>query len=170
MCKIRPYYVKSLGFLSKTPLFFGFTGPSNAGCRVDSTPHLLSNRWINCWLYLILHYFLLVYKDVNTQSPYVEDMSQYGDDGEAARASKPDHIYMDAMGFGMGCSCLQMTFQACSIEEARGLYDQLTPLCPIIVSTTAYLRSRCLILVGPCQQNLVGDSLTHRFVLISCCQ
>lgn len=41
---------------------------------------------------------------------------------------------MDAMGFGMGCCCLQLTFQACNIEEARTLYDQLTPLCPIMVS------------------------------------
>lgn len=34
-----------------------------------------------------------------------------GDDGEAARAALPDHVYMDAMGFGMGCCCLQVTFQ-----------------------------------------------------------
>ncbi len=43
---------------------------------------------------------------------------------------------MDAMGFGMGCSCLQMTFQACNILEARFLYDQLTPISPIFVSDT----------------------------------
>lgn len=30
------------------------------------------------------------------------------DDGEAARAALPDHIYMDAMGFGMGNCCLQV--------------------------------------------------------------
>lgn len=47
---------------------------------------------------------------------------------------KPDFIYMDAMGFGMGCCCLQVTFQACNIGEARKLYDQLTPLCPVMVS------------------------------------
>lgn len=41
---------------------------------------------------------------------------------------------MDAMGFGMGCCCLQLTFQACNIDEGRTLYDQLTPLCPIMVS------------------------------------
>ncbi|WAR15901.1 GSH1-like protein [Mya arenaria] len=44
---------------------------------------------------------------------------------------------MDCMGFGMGCSCLQVTFQACNIEEARTLYDQLTPLCPILLALTA---------------------------------
>ena len=76
-----------------------------------------------------------VYKDKNTPSPFVEDFSQYGDDGEAQNASKPDHIYVDCMGYGMGCCCLQMTFQACNIQEARLLYDQLNPLCPIVVSS-----------------------------------
>jgi len=37
------------------------------------------------------------------------------------------------MGLGMGCCCLQVTFQAQSIDEARFLYDQLTPLTPIMV-------------------------------------
>ena len=33
----------------------------------------------------------------------------------------------------MGCCCLQLTFQACNINEARTLYDQLSPMCPIMV-------------------------------------
>ena len=45
-----------------------------------------------------------------------------------------DHIYMDAMGFGMGCSCLQLTFQSCNIAEARRLYDALVPVAPLMVS------------------------------------
>lgn len=44
-----------------------------------------------------------------------------------------DHIYMDAMGFGMGCSCLQLTFQACNVNEARRLYDALVPVAPLLV-------------------------------------
>ncbi|KAK6328492.1 hypothetical protein J4Q44_G00004700 [Coregonus suidteri] len=58
-----------------------------------------------------------IFKDKCTPSPFVEKFPE--DDGEAARAALPDHIYMDAMGFGMGNCCLQVTFQACSIEEAR---------------------------------------------------
>lgn len=50
---------------------------------------------------------------------------------------KPNFVHMDAMGFGMGSCCLQMTFQACNINEARTLYDQLTPLCPIMLALTA---------------------------------
>lgn len=37
------------------------------------------------------------------------------DGGEAMRAAKPDHIYLDHMGFGMGCCCLQVTFQVLPI-------------------------------------------------------
>jgi len=65
---------------------------------------------------------------------FKEDFINKGDDGSSAKAVKDNHIYMDAMGFGMGCCCLQLTFQACNIQEARTLYDQLTPLCPIMVS------------------------------------
>ncbi|RKP22337.1 glutamate-cysteine ligase catalytic subunit [Syncephalis pseudoplumigaleata] len=44
---------------------------------------------------------------------------------------------MDAIIFGMGCSCLQVTFQACDISEARRLYDQLAPIGPIMLALTA---------------------------------
>ncbi|KTG05685.1 hypothetical protein cypCar_00020274 [Cyprinus carpio] len=47
-----------------------------------------------------------IFKDKNTPSPFVEAFPE--DDGEAARAALPDHIYMDAMGFGMGNCCLQV--------------------------------------------------------------
>ncbi|XP_067014302.2 glutamate--cysteine ligase isoform X2 [Anabrus simplex] len=78
-----------------------------------------------------------IFKDKNTPSPFVESFVGAGSDGEAGRAALPDHVYMDAMGFGMGCCCLQLTFQACNINEARTLYDQLTPLCPIMLALTA---------------------------------
>ena len=47
-----------------------------------------------------------VFKDTNTPSPFVELF--VNDDGCAAKNALPDHIYMDCMGFGMGCSCLQV--------------------------------------------------------------
>jgi glutamate--cysteine ligase catalytic subunit len=49
-------------------------------------------------------------------------------------AALPDHIYMDAMAFGMGCCCLQITFQAFNVDEARRVYDALVPIAPIMVS------------------------------------
>ena len=57
---------------------------------------------------------------MKTPSPFVEDLSVYADPDDWASAAKEDHIYMDAMGFGMG-------------NEAHVLYDHLTPLCPIMV-------------------------------------
>nr|XP_054755836.1 glutamate--cysteine ligase catalytic subunit-like [Lytechinus pictus] len=77
-----------------------------------------------------------IFKDTNTPSPFVEQFENDWD-GESARAAKPDHIYMDCMGFGMGNCCLQTTFQACNITEGRALYDQLTPLTPILMALSA---------------------------------
>uniref|UniRef100_A0A8D0C673 Glutamate--cysteine ligase n=1 Tax=Salvator merianae TaxID=96440 RepID=A0A8D0C673_SALMN len=76
-----------------------------------------------------------IFKDKNTASPFLETFPD--DSGEAARAVKPEHVYMDAMGFGMGNCCLQVTFQACSISEARYLYDQLATICPIVMALSA---------------------------------
>lgn len=46
-------------------------------------------------------------------------------------------IHMDAMAFGMGCCCLQITFQATDVDESRFLYDQLAVLAPIMMALTA---------------------------------
>ncbi|NP_001092146.1 glutamate-cysteine ligase, catalytic subunit L homeolog isoform X1 [Xenopus laevis] len=76
-----------------------------------------------------------IFKDQNTPSPFIERFPNVSD--SEAVAAKPDHIYMDAMGFGMGNCCLQVTFQACSISEARYLYDQLATICPIMMALSA---------------------------------
>ncbi|ANB14503.1 glutamate--cysteine ligase [Sugiyamaella lignohabitans] len=84
-----------------------------------------------------------IYKDEKTPSPFVDDSipwdrDLYPEDANAREgAALPDHIYMDSMGFGMGCSCLQITFQATDIDEGRDLYDQLAPLAPILLALTA---------------------------------
>jgi len=84
-----------------------------------------------------------VFHDVNTPKPYLEpapdsllnflNVPQGTLPELLPGVALPDHVYMDAMAFGMGNSCLQVTFQACSVEEARTLYDQLTPIAPILV-------------------------------------
>lgn len=78
-----------------------------------------------------------VFRDVNTADPFEEDFAKLGDDGEQGKAAKLDHIYMDTVGFGMGCCCLQVTIQAANLAEARTLYDQLAVLCPILLALTA---------------------------------
>lgn len=46
-------------------------------------------------------------------------------------------IHMDAMAFGMGCCCLQITFQGKDIDESRFMYDQLAVMAPIMMALTA---------------------------------
>lgn len=46
-------------------------------------------------------------------------------------------IHMDAMAFGMGNCCLQITFQAKDIDESRYMYDQLAVMAPIMMALTA---------------------------------
>lgn len=84
-----------------------------------------------------------VFKDVHTPVPFKDPTVNYDlhrwpeDDDVRNGAAKDDHIYMDAMAFGMGSCCLQITFQAKNITEGRRLYDQLSPLGPIMLALTA---------------------------------
>lgn len=84
-----------------------------------------------------------VFKDKNTPSPFKDPTVNYDlhiwpeDDDVRNGAAKDDHVYMDAMAFGMGSCCLQITFQAKNINEGRKLYDQLSPLGPILMALTA---------------------------------
>lgn len=80
-----------------------------------------------------------IFFDENTPRPFVDptvprDRNLWPEDANAREgAALDDHIYMDAMGFGMGCCCLQITFQACSVGEARRMYDAFVPVGPIMV-------------------------------------
>lgn len=84
-----------------------------------------------------------VFKDKNTPSPFHDPTVNYDlhkwpeDDDVRNGAAKTDCVYMDAMAFGMGSCCLQITFQAKNIREGRTLYDQLSPLGPIMLALTA---------------------------------
>ncbi|KAK6526245.1 hypothetical protein TWF694_004853 [Orbilia ellipsospora] len=84
-----------------------------------------------------------VYYDEKTPRPFHDptvlyDLSDYPEDDDVRKgAAKEGHVYMDAMGFGMGSCCLQITFQTKNIGEARTLYDQLCPLGPIMLALSA---------------------------------
>lgn len=84
-----------------------------------------------------------IFKDERTPSPFKDPTVDYGmhewpEDADVRNgAAKDDHVYMDAMAFGMGSCCLQITFQAKNIVEGRKLYDQLSPLGPIMLALTA---------------------------------
>ena len=84
-----------------------------------------------------------VFRDERTPWPFKDPTINYDlhnwpeDDDVRQGAVKENHIYMDAMAFGMGSCCLQITFQAKNITEGRKLYDQLSPLGPIMLALTA---------------------------------
>lgn len=84
-----------------------------------------------------------VFHDEKTTWPFRDptvdyDMHNWPEDDDVRNgAAKDNCIYMDAMAFGMGSCCLQITFQAKNIEEGRKMYDQLSPLGPILLALTA---------------------------------
>lgn len=95
---------------------------------------------------------LPVFRDKNTVNPVAGSLPD-----------KPDYVHMDAMGFGMGCCCLQLTFQACNIAEARTLYDQLTPMCPIMLALTAASPAyRGYLTDVDCRWNVISASVDCR--------
>ena len=70
---------------------------------------------------------------------------------------------MDAMAFGMGSCCLQITFQAKDVEESRFIYDQLALLTPIMMALTAstpLLRGR--IADTDCRWGIISESVDDR--------
>ena len=106
---------------------------------------------------------LPIFRDTNTPAPFTENLALLGDDGSSAAAAKEDHVYLDAMGFGMGLCCLQLTFQASGIGEARDLYDQLGPLCPIMLALTAASPvHRGLLVDTDCRWNIISASVDDR--------
>lgn len=84
-----------------------------------------------------------VFHDKKTPWPFKDptvnyDLHEWPEDDDVRNgAAKDNCVYMDAMAFGMGSCCLQITFQAKNIEEGRKMYDQLSPLGPILLALTA---------------------------------
>lgn len=56
---------------------------------------------------------------------------------KAEGVAADDTIHMDAMAFGMGQCCLQVTFQGSDMAESQYLYDQLGTLAPVLMALTA---------------------------------
>ncbi|GAA5832048.1 hypothetical protein JCM5353_000733 [Sporobolomyces roseus] len=110
-----------------------------------------------------------IYVDENTPRPFVDptvprDRNDWPEDANAREgAAKDDHIYLDAMGFGMGCCCLQITFQACSVSEARRMYDAFVPVGPIMLALTAASPIfRGLLSDVDCRWDVIAGSVDDR--------
>ncbi|KAK4700310.1 glutamate--cysteine ligase catalytic subunit, partial [Phenoliferia sp. Uapishka_3] len=83
--------------------------------------------------------------DSKTPKPFIDpninfNRGKFPEDDNVKNAALPDHIYMDAMGFGMGCCCLQITFQACSLA--------LTAAAPIFRGLLADVDCRWDVIAG----------------------
>ncbi|KAI2625075.1 GCS-domain-containing protein [Hypoxylon sp. NC1633] len=84
-----------------------------------------------------------VFHDEKTPNPWKDptvnyDLHNWPEDDDVRNGAAPDNfIHMDAMAFGMGSCCLQITFQAKNITEGRRMYDQLSPIGPIMLALTA---------------------------------
>ncbi|EDR11856.1 gamma glutamylcysteine synthetase [Laccaria bicolor S238N-H82] len=112
---------------------------------------------------------LPIFFDEKTPRPFVDptipwDRNIYKEDSDAKNgAALPDHIYLDAMGFGMGCCCLQLTFQACNVSDARRLYDGLIPIGPILLALTgASPIWRGYLADVDCRWNVIAGSVDDR--------
>ncbi|KAH6845126.1 glutamate-cysteine ligase-domain-containing protein [Chaetomium sp. MPI-CAGE-AT-0009] len=84
-----------------------------------------------------------VFRDEKTPWPWHDptvnfDLHEWPEDDDVRNGAAPENfIHMDAMAFGMGSCCLQITFQAKNLTEGRQMYDQLSPLGPIMLALTA---------------------------------
>lgn len=78
-----------------------------------------------------------LYRDENT--PEFEGLAASPSSGDDPHATTPavPMIHMDAMAFGMGCCCLQVTFQARDMDESRYMFDQLGVVSPIMLALSA---------------------------------
>ena len=70
-------------------------------------------------------------------SPSKEHATEIVEEVEENKENVRAAIHMDAMAFGMGCCCLQITFQAKDMDESRFIYDQLAVMAPIMMALTA---------------------------------
>jgi len=65
------------------------------------------------------------------------------------REPYPGKIYMDAMAFGMGQCCLQITYECSTVNHAKYLHDQLLPFTGIFAAISA---------CGPIQKGRLSDN------------
>ena len=72
--------------------------------------------------------------NIDIETAQQEQMEVNGKEGKVA---VDDTIHMDAMAFGMGCCCLQVTMQANDDRESRFLHDQLALLGPLFLALSA---------------------------------
>lgn len=84
--------------------------------------------------------------DINIPFPTLQEDKKKSGDNTLNRSnpvavdvdnSSISTIHMDAMAFGMGCCCLQVTMQCDTDRESRYVHDQLAVLAPLFLALSA---------------------------------
>lgn len=105
-----------------------------------------------------------IYRDKHTPTPFKDTLLNYTVRDECIdveKCGKWEHIYLD--GIGAACSCLQVTFQARNLSEARKLYDQLAPVTPIVLALSASSPIwRGFLADIDCRWRVISESLDDR--------
>ena len=68
----------------------------------------------NTSVFDVLTSFLSVFRDLKTADPFIEKFEK--DDGQAVKESKPNHVYMDCVLFGLGMCCTQVQIRNFLLE------------------------------------------------------
>ena len=76
-------------------------------------------------------------KNENEFVPPPQRPSSSAENAQCPPYSRDTEVHMDAMAFGMGCCCLQVTMQSRNERESRFMHDQLAPLTPLFLALTA---------------------------------
>lgn len=78
--------------------------------------------------------------------------------------TKIKQLDLDCMCFGMGCSCLQVTFQLKDETEARYIYDMFAIFAPIMLAITAASPIQNGYLVETdCRWDIIAKSVDDRY-------
>lgn len=139
-------------FGSGTPLFKGNSNNNN----MASAAALLAASSID---EITVDESITASKKASDELPSIVPSVSEEDAKENIRAA----IHMDAMAFGMGCCCLQITFQCKDVDESRFLYDQLAVMTPIMMALTAstpILKGR--LADTDCRWGIISESVDCR--------
>lgn len=112
--------------------------------------------------------FQKIWSNNNNNKDTDNKLDRFAIDENSRKTANPvvGQIYMDAMGFGMGNSCVQVTFLAKHLKEARYLTDQFAVLAPWFLALTAASPVlRGMVAATDVRWDVIGQSVDCRTVL-----
>ena len=123
-------------------------------------PHSLSSRFPTNWINEHPRFATLTRNIVERRGNKAVEISIpiYRDEHTTLSA-----VEMDAMGFGMGCCCLQTTTELPNFDEACRIFDELVVIGPIALALTASSPVfRGLLSEQDCRWNVLNKAVDDR--------